>query len=106
MVKNIAIVSLVVSILAIPLALVSGIGVIISLLALSIAGITAYLQEIRYSVFTFFITTFTVFGFSLLDVNLHGWRNEIPISFVIPYLFYIICFILGFSRLQNKQATS
>lgn len=92
--KTIGLASVVISILAIPVSLVAGAGIIISLIALLLSGCSALLGNVRYLLIVFVIVTFNLrFVSVLMDIqNLTEsiLMVQIVISYTITFIFYVI----------------
>lgn len=92
--KAIGLTAVAVSILTIPVSLVAGAGIIISLIALLLSGCSALLGNTRYLLAVFVIVTFNLrFVSVLMDIqNLTEsiLMLQIVISYTITLIFYAI----------------
>lgn len=93
--KIFGIASLGVTLISVPLNVISGIGVFVALLGLILAGISVLLRATKYALIAFLIATISIFIISPFSLT-----QSLPLSMVamtlIPYLFFIATLIFRF----------
>jgi len=93
--KIFGIASLVVTLISVPLNVISGIGVFVALLGLILAGISVLLRATKYALIAFVIATISIF-----IISPFSWTQNLPLSMLamtlIPYLFFIATLIFRF----------
>ena len=89
--------SVTISILSVPLSLVSGLGIYLALLALFVASVALLAGELKYSIATLMISTISIFFLSVLDDILFP-KYGLYFQIMIPYCVWFACFLVRLNK--------
>ena len=84
--KWLGVISLVMAFLSIPISMVTGLGVILALLALLVSGASAFLGELKYAAIVLVITTINLFSLSVASSSWMNKQYESPYPYGAPPL--------------------
>ncbi|WP_041350529.1 hypothetical protein [Nitrosococcus watsonii] len=100
--KAIGLIAVVVSILAIPVSLVSGAGIIISLITLLLSACSALLGNTRYLLTVFVIVTFNLRFVSVLMDIPNLTESILMVQIIIAYTITLIFYAIGVYRRKRR----